>query len=267
MSLSIPPYVDGNALTRGRFPNGDTALAMPRPSSAAKMHGWRRGDSAVFGSNDVRQHQQNHHHQRHSKQPKNDRHNHTPTSLHQGSIAFPDNARPVTKFHRDEASGIVPASRKAKGPANGLFDDGVRAVSAHMRSGITASGPALVIAICRIAFGLLHVAPRRTRRWSNPAAVPFDADALVLRMQFKDPHATMDTRRWTCSEFFQSKERTASGRFVPKERPDREFARAPARGSVRGLARQGRTFDLRVTLTILAIDRSIPACATTACNT
>jgi hypothetical protein len=31
------------------------------------------------------------------------------------------------------------------------------------------------------------------------------------------------TRRWTCSEFFQSKERTACARFVPKERPDREY--------------------------------------------
>jgi hypothetical protein len=49
------------------------------PASAAKKHDWSHRDPAMVRSDDVRQHQQDHHHERNAKQPKNDRHNYPPT--------------------------------------------------------------------------------------------------------------------------------------------------------------------------------------------
>ncbi len=247
MSLSIPGYVDGNALTRGRFPGGDTAPATPRLRVRRRC---MAGGAAIRPLSAQMTWVSINKTTTTSGTPSNQRMigivTLQPLYIRQHRLPR-DNAGLVTKFRSDEA------------------------ISAHV-PGCPASGPAFVIAICRISFGLLHAAPRRIRRWSNAAAVPFDADALVPdRWRFSCNLKTR-TRRWIRGDgpvrnFSNRRNERRARDLFRRSDPIASIARAPARGSVSGLARQGRTFDLRVTLATLAKNRSIPACATTACNT
>ena len=68
---------------------------------------------------------------------------------------------------------------------------------------------------CRITFGLLHATPRR-------AGHPGELNAVAVS---STPLARAHWRRVSDVglEFFQSKERTASARFDPAERPVREY--------------------------------------------
>jgi hypothetical protein len=105
------------------------------------MHDWHHRDPVAWRSDDVRQHQQDHHDQRHPKQPKNDRHTHPPTFT-SGSIALPNNARLATKFQRRPLLHLA---------------------GAHAFPGRRV-GQVPAMAICCIAFSLLQAPPRTADR-------------------------------------------------------------------------------------------------------
>jgi hypothetical protein len=127
------------------------------------MHDWRHRDPAVI-QDDVRQHQQDHHDERHAKQPKNDRRNYPPT-LHIRQHRLADqrtlgNEVPTASFPSLKREQVVDRCLS-------------RRRCAYVPECV-ASGQVPAIAICCIAFSLLQAAPRTTdrSRKSNAAVAP-----------------------------------------------------------------------------------------------